>query len=87
MNHQDWEDGHGETCPQCGQETFRILDNMCPKCAAKKANIEEIRRNNYKVPPGAMMRSVKVGQYQDGDSCYYEMEDAVTHKRWIKQVC
>jgi hypothetical protein len=34
MTAEDWERAEGELCPNCGQETLRLVDGLCPTCSA-----------------------------------------------------
>lgn len=48
----DWDRAGGLFCPQCNQETVRLINGVCPTCAkvnSEKAseNIEEKSTRNY----------------------------------------
>ena len=37
----DWDKAGGLVCPECGRETVRMIDGLCPECHKKKAAEEE----------------------------------------------
>ena len=28
----EWDDAAGPRCPECGEETFRLIEGRCPSC-------------------------------------------------------
>jgi NMD protein affecting ribosome stability and mRNA decay len=40
---QDWETARGEVCSECGQETLRIREGLCPQCYNRKKMEQDIR--------------------------------------------
>ena len=40
---EDWEKAEGCLCTGCGQETMRIVDQLCPSCWQEKRSKDEER--------------------------------------------
>jgi len=38
---EQWENAAGIQCPNCGQETFRIIDGACPGCCRRKNDLND----------------------------------------------
>lgn len=40
----DWDDAQGPICPECGQEVFRMINNICYPCYDKREADKSMRR-------------------------------------------
>lgn len=49
---EDWKNAGGASCPECGQETVRFLNGLCPTCARRveeesEEQMEDRAMRNY----------------------------------------
>lgn len=48
----NWSKAEGPICPECGQETLRLIDGICPRChnrkiAERDQKMEEKKERRY----------------------------------------
>lgn len=61
MNDQEWENGRGVNCRQCGREVFRIINGRCLACHEGRTT-DEVMKADLKRRKRSAMRLLNSGK-------------------------